>query len=251
VPVKPLDFSLAYRFAESTLTAVKDPNDFGIGDVTGDFLGVGSDGFYKKISKPQKVTLLHDFIKNVNFSGLEWETGHMDMGHLLETYGPIITGAGYELPEWFKDGELEEHIWDLDELLEVVCDSITESAFHILFSDRDFLFLFSQFVSDHIKYLSPSDSPTLKKEGVVRRANYLPKWLRTAVFHRDKGRCQICTKDLTGLLTPEVDIHLDHMLPLEASGTNDPTNFQLLCESCNTTKGKKPVVRKQLVFTYW
>lgn len=251
MPIKPLDFSLAYRFAESTLSSMKDPWEFGLEDVIGDFLGVGEDYFFQKIFKPSKVTLLHDFIKNINFSGIEWETSHMDHDYIIDTYGPCIMAAGCEIPDWFNKGEIGDHVWELDDILESVSEIITEATFHILYADRDFLFTFSRFVGDFIKDFDRLKSMVFRKKGIVKRPPYLPKWLRNAVFHRDKGRCQICTKDLTGLLRPEFDIHLDHMLPLEQSGTNDPTNFQLLCESCNTSKGKKVVVEKQLVYTYW
>jgi len=249
--IKPLDFSLAYRFAESTVRAIKNPSDCEIEDVIGDFLGVGEATFFQKILKPTKVTLLHDFIKNINFEGIEWETGHLDHDYLINTYGPCIEMAGYEIPDWFKEGELGEHIWELDSILDLVSSKITEATFHILFADRDFLFCFSKFVASFIKEQDESKSSVFKKSGIVKRASFLPRWLRNAVFHRDKGRCQICGKDLTGLFRPEFDIHLDHMLPLEQSGTNDPTNFQLLCEHCNSSKGKKVVVMKQLVYTYW
>ena len=35
----------------------------------------------------------------------------------------------------------------------------------------------------------------------------------------------------------EREIHYDHMVPLEQGGMNDVTNIQLLCSSCNLSKG--------------
>jgi hypothetical protein len=251
MPIKSLDFSLAYRFAECTLRAIKKPSEYDIEDIIGDFLGVGEDHFFKTIFKPSKYTLLHEFIKNINFSGIEWETSHMDHDYLIETYGPCIIAAGYEIPEWFNDGNIRDHAFELDDILNSVSESITEATFNLLFADRDFLFVFSKFVANFIRNYDQSDSIVFSKKGVVKRVTYLPKWLRNALFHRDKARCQICKHDLTGLLRPQFDIHIDHMLPLEQSGTNDPTNFQLLCESCNTSKGKKIIVEKQVSYTYW
>jgi len=249
--IKLLDFSLAYRFAESTVRAMNDPWGCGLEDVIGDFINVGEETFFSKALKPNKVTLLHDLIKNINYHGIEYETSHMDYDYIIKTYGPCIELTGFEIPAWFREGKLDHYISELDELLEVVSIGITEATFHILFADRDFLFSFSKFVGGFIKELGPGDSAIFKKKSVVKRSDYIPKWLRNAIFHRDKGRCQICTKDLTGLIRPDFDIHLDHMLPLEQSGTNDPTNFQLLCSKCNSSKGKKPIVSKQLIYTYW
>ena len=168
MPIKSLDFSLAYRFAESTLRAIKNPWDCGIEDVIGDFLKVGEDQFFKIILKPSKYTLLHEFIKNINFSGIEWETSHMDHDYIIETYGPCIIAAGHEIPEWFRKGELGDHVYEVDDILDSVSDSITEATFHILFADRDFLFKFSKFVADFIKEFDQSDSIVFSKKGVVK-----------------------------------------------------------------------------------
>ena len=79
----------------------------------------------------------------------------------------------------------------------------------------------------------------LEKDGIVKQYPYLPKWLKNLVFFRDKGRCQICGKDLTCMLSTDNKINYDYIMPLEQGGTNDPTNFQLTCESCNTSKGAR------------
>ncbi|WP_346657776.1 HNH endonuclease signature motif containing protein [Bacillus cereus group sp. BfR-BA-01355] len=34
-------------------------------------------------------------------------------------------------------------------------------------------------------------------------------------------------------------MHLDHIIPLDVYGSNDASNFQLLCERCNTSKGAR------------
>ncbi len=86
---------------------------------------------------------------------------------------------------------------------------------------------------------------------MLERPNYIPTWLKSAVFHRDKGRCQICWRDLTGLMEPVRSMQLDHMLPLAASGTNDPTNFQLVCSECNLRKNKNVIVKPQRISPYW
>lgn len=251
MPIKQLDFSLAYHFAGTTLIAVNAPDEIGIKDVLDEFLGANEEIFFQKAFKPHKTTLLHDFIHNVNYHAIEFETGHADHDHLIRTYGPAIKAYGYETPNWFNINELGDHIHELDDLLESVSRSISEAAFHVLFADRDFLFQFSNFVGRFIRDLDITVSDIFKKKSVIKRHPYIPKWLRNAIFHRDKGRCQICTRDLTGLMAPYFGIHLDHMLPLEQSGTSDPTNFQLLCSNCNTRKGKNPIVTKQLTFTYW
>jgi 5-methylcytosine-specific restriction endonuclease McrA len=45
--------------------------------------------------------------------------------------------------------------------------------------------------------------------------------------------CAACPTDIS------VSYHVDHMIPLARSGTNFPSNLQLLCGTCNRSKGKK------------
>jgi 5-methylcytosine-specific restriction endonuclease McrA len=88
-------------------------------------------------------------------------------------------------------------------------------------------------------------------DGVIKRESYFPVWLKNAIFHRDKGYCQLCFKDLTNLLVSTDVRHIDHMVPLKAHGTNDPTNLQLTCEACNTSKGAKVLSKKHLTIPFW
>lgn len=56
-----------------------------------------------------------------------------------------------------------------------------------------------------------------------------------------KGRCACCGRDLK-----ETGHHVDHVLPLALGGSNTDDNAQLLCPTCNLSKGPKhPVVFMQ------
>lgn len=63
----------------------------------------------------------------------------------------------------------------------------------------------------------------LKKMGVAIR--------RLAKAALGSG-CKYCSKPLTVKL-----LSLDHLVPLANGGTNDPSNFQLICKPCNRAKG--------------
>lgn len=60
----------------------------------------------------------------------------------------------------------------------------------------------------------------------------LPKRIRQAVFERDGRSCKICGFD-------DGPTFIDHIYPKSLGGTNDLENLQVLCLSCNSTKGKR------------
>lgn len=129
----------------------------------------------------------------------------------------------YDLLEDAFDDYLVQ-LW-IGDKYENVVDQIAEEMFYILFLNRNFLLCFNHYMSR------------------THEANFLrthmPEWVKRAVFYRDRGRCVLCGKDLSGQLaiSGEREIHYDHMVPLEQGGMNDVTNIQLLCSSCNLSKG--------------
>lgn len=115
-----------------------------------------------------------------------------------------------------------------------------------------FLLKFNKIVSSVIAEMKKIDySDVLNRDGVVKRASYIPKWLKGAIFHRDKGKCQVCGKDLSGLMFLGEEVHYDHVIPLNLGGTNDPTNFQLMCREHNLSKSGTKVITSERYQTYW
>jgi 5-methylcytosine-specific restriction enzyme A len=60
-----------------------------------------------------------------------------------------------------------------------------------------------------------------------------PISVRKYVFDRDNHQCQSC-----GKTHQESALEIDHILALAAGGTNDISNLQTLCKTCNNRKGK-------------
>jgi hypothetical protein len=60
----------------------------------------------------------------------------------------------------------------------------------------------------------------------------ISKKTRFEVFKRDLFLCQYC-----GAHPPEVILHVDHIMPVAAGGTNDSDNLTTACEACNQGKG--------------
>lgn len=113
-----------------------------------------------------------------------------------------------------------------------------KEVFYILFGDRSVLKLYNEMIaeareSDWDSACYNSDVNT--RNGYLRRVT-IPKWVQKAVYHRDKGRCVICKKDVTGLINIYNKSNYDHIVPLARFGINDVSNIQLLCDTCNQQK---------------
>jgi len=59
----------------------------------------------------------------------------------------------------------------------------------------------------------------------------IPAEVRKYVFERDGYQCQGC-----GEGPPTAKLTIDHISPLARGGTNDISNFQTLCSTCNSQK---------------
>lgn len=73
----------------------------------------------------------------------------------------------------------------------------------------------------------------------------LSKKIRFEVFKRDKFTCQYCGKK-----SPDVILHVDHVVPVASGGENDMVNLVTSCADCNLGKGPRElsddsVVEKQ------
>lgn len=59
----------------------------------------------------------------------------------------------------------------------------------------------------------------------------IPQEVRKYVFQRDKYQCQSC-----GKTSAETELNIDHIIPLASGGSNDISNLQTLCRTCNQSK---------------
>jgi hypothetical protein len=141
-----------------------------------------------------------------------------------------------QLSDYYLDLRLEQPHEDL-------MKQITDEVFFIMFMNRQVLLklnnLISSYISDVIvdSYLD-EDFKYFERDGVLKR-KAIPVWVRKAVYYRDRGACAMCRKDISGLVNISNEKHFDHIVPLALGGMNDVTNIQLLCETCNTKKGKR------------
>ena len=124
-----------------------------------------------------------------------------------------------------------------EDSFELLWGKIADEVFHLLYANRNFLLVFNQSLSDYLRE-NPEIIPSKYRDihGKILRAKYIPTWAKKAVYFRDQGRCVLCLKDLSGLLSTDRVVHYDHIVPLNSWGVNDPCNLQLLCEKCNLKK---------------
>lgn len=64
-----------------------------------------------------------------------------------------------------------------------------------------------------------------------KSSGYLSGTLKYEVLKRAKFRCELC-----GISAEEKALEVDHIIPRNHGGTDDPSNLQCLCFSCNAMK---------------
>lgn len=174
---------------------------------------------------------------------------------LMKGYGVRLTRRGYKYDvedaawSWFKKNEI---------VFTKFFDIISEEVVHILFNDKHFLVKFNRIVRNVLIDENGTYSNFVKwpegyrnEDGTIKRCA-IPKWVKQAVFHRDKGHCVFCNKNLTGLVNIfDSQKNYDHIIPLKDYGANDPCNIQLSREECNKSKGRKDIVPIYKYQSWW
>lgn len=130
-----------------------------------------------------------------------------------------------------------------------------KEVFHILFQNRQLMLVFNNMIAGAME-LQKDDSPPEEKANLFARPSVLkrksiPKWAQRAVYYRDRGRCVLCNKDLSGTVNLENLENYDHIVPLAKSGLNDVSNIQLLCKECNQLEKKDKLVITSNKYQSW
>ncbi|HIF9142463.1 TPA: HNH endonuclease [Photobacterium damselae] len=119
---------------------------------------------------------------------------------------------------------------------EALIDQTVSEVFYVLFQNRGLLLRFNNMLSSNLEG-QIDDAKTfgceyISEKGRIKRT-HIPSWVKRAVFYRDRGRCVLCDKDLSGTLSLDNHANYDHMVALANCGFNDVSNIQLLCKECN------------------
>ncbi len=248
-------FQDIYEFASLVEGCVVDPLTFielGIEDDT---------SLIERLLKPHKLTLLHEYIFTMirvwqsqdyrNNPDYYMDAAPERLRQIFEEYRLPLTvfpadeahEDSYVFYKWFQENQ---------ESFFQYWEQVTDEVFHIVFANRRFLQRFGLSLAEYLTSELSDGSEARKMIGrrICRPGRY-PMWLKTAVFHRDHGRCVFCMCDLSGLISTDRRVHLDHIVPLNRGGSNDPSNFQLLCEACNLEKSDRSSRAGRLYIPWW
>ena len=135
--------------------------------------------------------------------------------------------------------------------LETLIERIADEVFFVMFLNREALARLNSWIAGYVGQVTAEDlvsvdpavaeqSVHFKSAGQLKRKKP-PRWVKEAVFYRDRGHCAQCGGDLTNISYVGADDHYDHIVPLAEGGLNDVTNIQLLCSGCNLKKGSRAI----------
>lgn len=220
-----------------------------------------------RLYKPTKLGLLNEYIFamiRVEFSRDYRKNSDIydaddaeKLEKIMKEYGvSVVSFSEFDPDSPAFENEIDDpfYRWFLlnEESFRAYWEMVADEVFHIVFSNRQFLLQFGISLAKYLEseYLSlPSQILTSKPR--IKRFSSLPAWLRKAIFYRDHGRCVFCRKDLSGLIATDRRLNFDHIVPLDSWGSNDPSNFQLLCERCNNEKAAFPKGAGHFYIPWW
>ena len=220
------------------------------------YINIKDEEILHKCAKANRRTLLHNYIEYVFCEQMNYTMRkHFDKEAIDEMRAWLDSlNISYNSIKDAEDNDedLERYADEMQDFFnEKALSIISNAVFSILFQDKDFCYKFNLKLSEQIKKLKISEYPDfLQEDGYLNRETP-PTWLKEGVFYRDKGRCQACGADLTKLFVIANVANYDHVIPLRIGGSNDPTNYQLMCEHCNKSKNARTSQYRNLIWPMW
>jgi hypothetical protein len=157
------------------------------------------------------------------YDDLDWIADINDFTkYVIELFNEI----GATVPQEFYSNNEELIYVARDKYRQYFIDNLwyfVNSAFAYLWYRKSFLYEFN---------LKMSFSLRTK----ITRATYFPKWLKDVIINREKGICHYCQTMIISPAYSNQSYDIDHMIPIDKWGTNDPTNLVLSCPPCNNKK---------------
>lgn len=217
-----------------------------------EFWNFDPDFFVERATKFNRDTLLHQYIvcQLMNHYSRQYRKNgnyYFEDEYIVEYWLELFDEYNVD---YIEDENINEdstiYSWfeNNNNYFEELFYKLAQEMFYILFMDKLFLVDFNKLVQkvivekeNYSLYNLCFDKNRIDENGRIKRCA-IPQWVKVAVFHREKGRCAFCGKDLTNIVTKLNVANYDHIIPLAEGGANDPCNIQLSCETCNKKKGK-------------
>lgn len=91
-------------------------------------------------------------------------------------------------------------------------------------------------------FLAASDDPKIFEEDETGRIKAIHRKVQRAIsgavqqkiWHRDGWQCMYCGKSV-----PQIQVTVDHFVPLELGGEDNPGNYISACRQCQKAKGNR------------
>jgi len=168
-------------------------------------------------------SIIIELYNKINYINSLYDKDESEYFDYLSKEKRYLTRKAYSLSKKFKD--------EIQSVQNIYSEEFANRAFH----DRMLCEYISKLLIEigfHRKCDQENYSKWIDRE-------YLPRWAIKSVLARDRGICSKCKKNVTSEL--EDNYHIDHIIPLSKSGTNDLVNLQLLCAKCNSEKSNKSI----------
>ena len=85
-----------------------------------------------------------------------------------------------------------------------------------------------------IAHLNGVIKPFTTNTQITPKRNPINPALRHEVLHRDGYRCLEC-----GATNKDIQLEIDHIIPVAQGGTDELNNLQTLCMTCNRAKNNR------------
>jgi len=232
------------------------------------------DELFEKLIKSQKETILHEYLWWIsnNTSVLEELRNSGYSLEILIFYENALKDFGILIPKRIipnydyidKHGICEKcrsckklinYCEWIAEKMEEFKPNTIHSAFHVLMQNKIFLRDFHERIAQYIErdkdQLHNLFPDSISPLGKIKRMSSWPTWLKRGIFFRDKGVCTLCRNPLAGDLFLGIDPDMDHTVPLDRHGNNDPSNLQILCNKCNNKKRNSSNATSSFDIPFW
>lgn len=135
----------------------------------------------------------------------------------------LVTPELLEIAESTPSQIGRSHLWIFKRIVYKVSGAYTEDQIRLLVID--------EFDKERRKFEKLKHKyETGEKEETYKRTP-IPEAVRIEVWRRDGGKCVKCGS--------RENLEYDHIIPVSKGGGNTARNIELLCESCNRSKGAK------------